>query len=105
MSDLLLHYMPRVRRDINECADFVGRQPQGKPQDRKADIDRAIEAICAHPELRPRKLYRPESGLWLRRRKAAQFVIVYAYIPAEEPGAAEHSVHQGRQVRQRGGRV
>jgi hypothetical protein len=24
--------------------------------------------------------------LWLRRRKAAQFVIVYAYIPAEEPG-------------------
>jgi hypothetical protein len=63
VSDLLLHYMPRVRRDINECADFVGRQPRGKPQDRKADIDRAIEAICAHPELRPRELYRPESGL------------------------------------------
>jgi hypothetical protein len=85
VSDLL-HWMPRVSRDIDDCLAFVGRQPRGKPQDRRADIDRAIDAICAHPELRPRELYRPASGLWLRRRKAAQFVIVYAYIPAREPG-------------------
>lgn len=85
MSDLL-HWMPRVSRDIDDCLAFVGRQPRGKPEDRRADIDRAIDAICAHPELRPEAVYRPESGLWLRRRSAAQFVIVYAYIPAEEPG-------------------
>lgn len=86
MSDLLIHHMPRVRRDIDECADFVGRQSWGKPQDRIADIHRGLNAIYAHPQLRPEEVQRPESGLWLRRRRAAQFVIIYAYIPATEPG-------------------
>ena len=86
MSDLLIHYMPRVRRDIDDCAGFVGRQQWGKPQDRKADILRGIEAAGAHPEHRPREVFLSESGLWLRRRRAAQFFIVYPYIPAKEPG-------------------
>jgi hypothetical protein len=30
-----LHVMPRVDRDIEECLDFVARQPWGKPSDRK----------------------------------------------------------------------
>lgn len=37
-----------------------------------------------NPELR-----RAGSGLWLRRRRAAQFVIVYAYIPAKAPGSQD----------------
>lgn len=86
MSDLLLHWMPRVSRDIDDCIAFVGRQSWGKPQDRTADIYRGIDAVCAHPERRPRELHRPESGLWLRRRRVAQFVIVYAYIPAKGAG-------------------
>lgn len=78
--------MPRVSRDIDDCVAFVARQSWGKPQDRRADIHRALDAIYAHPLLRPEEVQRPESGLWLRTRRAAQFVIVYAYIPAAESG-------------------
>jgi hypothetical protein len=83
---MILHYMPRVSRDIDGCMSFVGRQPWGKPQDRRADIHRAIDALCAHPERNPPVLRSTESGVWLRRQRAAQFVIVYAYIPAKAPG-------------------
>ena len=86
MSDLLRHWMPRVSRDIDDCIAFVGRQSWGKPQDRRADIHRGLDAIYAHPRLRPKEVQRPESGLWLRSRRAAQVVIVYADIPATESG-------------------
>ncbi|MDB6156552.1 MAG: hypothetical protein JWO04_258 [Gammaproteobacteria bacterium] len=33
-----LHVMPRIARDIEECLDFVARQPRGKPNDRKLVI-------------------------------------------------------------------
>ena len=77
----ILHFMPRVRRDIEECVDFISRQPWGKPHDRKSDIKRGIFAICASPHASRPELFRPESGLWLRRCRAAQFVIVYVYLP------------------------
>jgi hypothetical protein len=86
VSDLLRHWMTRVSRDIDDCIAFVGRQSWGRPQDRRAGIHRGLDAIYAPPERHPRESYRPESGLWLRRHRAAQFVIVYAYIPATEPG-------------------
>src|SRR4051812_33242334 len=34
----------------------------------------------------PEALYQAESALWLRRLRVAQFVIIYAYIPATESG-------------------
>ena len=89
MSGLILHYMPRVSRDIDECINFVGRQPWGKPHARRADIHCGIDEICAHPKRNPPELRRADSGLWLRRGRAAQFVIVYAYIPAKAPGSPD----------------
>jgi hypothetical protein len=78
----ILHWMPRVDRDIEKCLDFVGGQPWGKPDDRELDIWRAIEMAHLFPEAARAEFWRPESGLWLRRRNAAQFVVVYAYLPS-----------------------
>jgi hypothetical protein len=80
-----LHLMPRVRRDIKRCLDFVGRQPWGKPGDRELDIYRGIEKVRANPEANHRELRRPDTGIWLRRCYAAQFVIVYTYLPPTDP--------------------
>jgi hypothetical protein len=75
-----LHVMPRVDRDIEECLDFVARQRRGKPSDRQLDIRRGIEKALARPESNRVGLWRPETGIELRRCNAAQFVIVYAYL-------------------------
>jgi plasmid stabilization system protein ParE len=74
------HWMPRVRQDIEDCLDFVRRQPWGKAEDRERDIRCAIQNACAHPEENRPEHYLPDTRLWLRRCKAAQFVIVYAYL-------------------------
>jgi hypothetical protein len=58
----ILHWMPRVDRDIEECLDFIAQQPWGKPADRALDIYRGIELACASPEAN-----RPE---WRRRGPA-----------------------------------
>lgn len=78
------HLMPRVARDIQRCINFVARQPWGKPQDRQADIDRGLAEAWRAPKLNPVKVRRPSTGLELRRRRAAQFAIVYAYIPPND---------------------
>ena len=75
-----LHVMPRIDRDIEECLDFVARQPRGKPNDRKLDIRLGIEKALARPEANRVGLWRPDTGIELRRCNAAQFVIVYAYL-------------------------
>lgn len=75
-----LHVMPRIDRDIEECLDFVARQPRGKPNDRKLDIRLGIEKALARPEANRVGLWRPDTGIELRRCDAAQFVIVYAYL-------------------------
>jgi hypothetical protein len=85
-NPILLHWMPRVSQDVNACKNFVARQPWGKPEDRELDIRRVMREICASPERNRPELHSVESGLWLRRRKAAQFVIVYAYIRAKMQG-------------------
>jgi hypothetical protein len=76
-----LHFMPRARRDIDQCLKFVGRQPWGKPKDRLHDINREIGKVLCDPARAPVRARRPSSGVDLRRCNAAQFVIVYAYIP------------------------
>ena len=80
-----VHWMPRVRRDIKRCLDFVGRQPWGKPYDRELDIYRGIEKVRENPEANHPELRRSDTGIWLRRCKAAQFVIVYTYLPSIDP--------------------
>lgn len=82
----ILHFMPRVRNDINECLDFIARQPWGEPDDRKLDIERGISAICERPGANRPELYRPDTGIALRRSRTAQFVILYAYLPSKDPG-------------------
>lgn len=84
MSDPILHWMPRVKQDIDRCLNFIARQPWGRPDDREADIYRGIAAACAHPKLNRAEVRRPDTGLWLRCCRAAQFVIVYAYIEARD---------------------
>jgi hypothetical protein len=81
----ILHTMPRVGRDIDLCLGFVERQPWGKRGDRELDIHRGIAEARAHPEMCRREVYRPLSGIWLRRRRVSQFVIVYAYLPSPDP--------------------
>jgi hypothetical protein len=75
-----LHVMPRVDRDIEECLDFVARQPRGKPNDRKLDIRRGIELALERPESNRVGSWRSETGIELRRCNVAQFAIVYAYL-------------------------
>jgi hypothetical protein len=80
-----LHVMPRVDRDIEKCLAFVGGQPWGKPDDREADIRREIVRACVQPEASRVEVWKRDSGIGLRRRKAAQFAIVYAYFPSRDP--------------------
>jgi hypothetical protein len=75
-----LHVMPRVERDIEECLDFVARQPWGKPGDRELDICLGIAKALLRPDSNRVGSWRPEIGIELRRCNAAQFVIVYAYL-------------------------
>jgi len=99
-SGPILHWMPRVRTDIKRCIDFVRRQPWGKPRDRKLDIRRGIAKVCTYPEDNRAELRLPESGLWLRRCRAAQFVIVYAYLASREPSLPDVvSIRAVRHVR------
>lgn len=79
-----LRLMPRAHRDIEDCVRFITRQPWGKPQDRERDIYCGIAAAHRWPFRSPVRVYRPRSGISLRRISAAQFVIVYAYIGPSE---------------------
>jgi hypothetical protein len=75
-----LHVMPRVEHDIDECLDFVARQPWGKPSDRELDICLGIAKALLRPESNRVGQWRPDTGIELRRCNAAQFAIVYAYL-------------------------
>jgi hypothetical protein len=76
-----LQLMPQALRDIKRCVEFIRAQPWGKPQDRLRDILGGISRVSFDPHRAPVKAYRPLTGQHLRRYSAAQFVIVYAYIP------------------------
>ena len=76
-----LHTMSRVSDDLRECSDFISNQPWGRPDERRKDIARAVDAILRWPTLGAILVRRPSEGLELRRRRAAQFAIIYAYFP------------------------
>lgn len=77
-----LHTMPRVRKNIRQCLEFVAQQPRGRPHDRALDICFGIEKALMRPESNRISVWRPSAGIGLRRCSAAHFVIVYAYLPA-----------------------
>lgn len=81
----ILHLMPRIGNDIDHLLDFISEQAWGKRDDRQLDIHRGIGALCAFPLTKRREVYRPESRIWLRRWRTAQFVIVYAHVRALDP--------------------
>lgn len=92
--------MPRVEKDIQRSIVFVKRQPWGKPYDREKDIALGISRVRAYPEANPPELRLAETGLWLRRFRAAQFVIVYAYMPSRDPSLPDVvSIRAVRRVR------
>ena len=76
-----VHVMPRVGKDYRDCLGFVARQPWGDPAARRRDIDRAFDDIVDWPQAAPVRVRRPAVGLELRCRRAAQFIVIYAYIP------------------------
>jgi plasmid stabilization system protein ParE len=80
----LLSLTRRARRDIDECVRYVSRFPRGKPEDRRRDIYRGLNAICASPERSRVEVRRRCSGIELRRYPAAQFVIVYTFFAPTE---------------------
>lgn len=75
-----LHTMPRVDHNILQCLEFVAGHPRGKPKDRAADIWNAISAVLMRPEANPVRAWRPQTGIGLRRCRAAQFVVFYTYL-------------------------
>lgn len=70
----------RARRDIRDLIGFISRQPWGKPDDRRADLDAAIKQICHSPKARPIRRIIKASGIGLRCRFAGQFAIIYAIL-------------------------
>jgi hypothetical protein len=76
-----LDLMPWVSDDVEQCVEFIARQPWGKPEERRQDIRRGITEALLWPKLNPVKLRRPSKGLEFRCRKAAQFMVIYAYLP------------------------
>ena len=95
-----LHLMSRVARDIDRCLDFVERQPWGKRDAREVDIYRGIAEVYAHPKRNRPEVYRPDNRVWLRRFRAAQFVIVYAFLQFEDPSLPDVvSIRAVRHVR------
>jgi hypothetical protein len=76
-----LELMPRVNDDMEQCVEFIARQPWGKPKEREQDICRGIAEARLAPRSNPVKLRRLSEGLEFRCRKAAQFMVIYAYLP------------------------
>jgi hypothetical protein len=70
----------RAERDLESCLQFIAAQPWGEPSAREQDIYAAIRRIREEPEWRRVEQSRKSSGAELRRRSAAQFVIIYAYF-------------------------
>jgi hypothetical protein len=85
--DPTFYWMPGVRRDIDRCLDFAARQPQGSPDERKSDIQRAVATICANPDSNPPEVKLIHPRWRLRRYRAAHTLIVYAYLSSMDPGS------------------
>lgn len=80
MRTPFVHIMPRVKSDIRRCIAFLKKQPYGQPRARQAEILLAIDRIYRLPRANRVCHIRRDTGIKLRKRHIAQFVIIYAYI-------------------------
>lgn len=74
-----LKMVKRARRDLANCLRFIAAQPWGNAAARDLDIRQGMERIREMPEWRRIEITR-HGDVGLRRRSAAQFVIIYAYF-------------------------
>jgi hypothetical protein len=72
--------MSRAKRDLDECLEFIATHPWGNAAARERDILWEIRSIRGAPEHRRIEIVRKGTGVELRRRSAAQFVIIYTYF-------------------------
>ena len=79
-----IHWMPRARKDLARCVQFVAAHPWGNPTKRTRELARGVSTIPSHPLLSPLYARRPGTGIELRRRNVAQFVVIYSYIAPTE---------------------
>jgi hypothetical protein len=95
-----LSFTPRARRNIDECLDFIGRFPRGKPADRRQDLISGITLVHEAPERNPVEIRRKTSGIELRRQYTRQFAIVYSWFrPAANCPGGEVSIRAVRHRR------
>ena len=72
----------RARRELDDCVNFVGRFPRGKPAERKEDLLRGLQMLCKAPGRNPVEVRR-KTGIELRRHYVRQFAIIYSYFHAD----------------------
>jgi hypothetical protein len=99
-TPIKLSFTPRARRNIDECLEYIGRFPRGKPADRMQDLMRGLELVHQSPERNPIEAWRRTSGIALRRQYARQFAIVYSWFcPDEKCPGGEVSIRAVRHRR------
>jgi hypothetical protein len=87
MSLPKIAFEPRVHRDVRCLLAFIGRQPLGRPEDRRSEIKAAYERIRRTPFARPVYKWVSNAQIGLRCYYVGQFAILYAYLgePEEYP--------------------
>jgi len=98
MQGPLVRLKSRAKRDFADCLQFIEKQPWGDADAREQDILEAMERIREAPEWRRIEVVR-HRGVGLRRRPAAQFVIIYAYFKPKK--GLPHGLISIRAIRHR----
>jgi len=94
-------FTPRARREIEDCVQFVGRFPRGKPAERRDDLLRGLEMIRESPGRNPVEVRR-KTGIELRKHYVRQFAIIYSWFPSDDARAGgEVSIRAVRHRRAR----
>ena len=76
-----LHYMERVREDVERCRRFVGRDPTSQAAESVRHVTNGIHEVWENPELQAVAKHHPDTGVEFRCHYVSQFAIVYAYFP------------------------
>ena len=86
-SNARLDIAERARSDVRQCRHFLRRRDERQPLHRVREVVNALRFIQANRRLHPVEAT-SLIGLSRRRRKAGQFVLVYAFIEPspDEPG-------------------
>lgn len=95
-------FTQRARKDVRDLLRFVARQPWGRPADREAELNAAIETIRRTPTARPVRCKVAASGIGLRCCYVRPFAIIYAILDADaRAGCGRVSIQAVRHWRTR----